>query len=63
MIVVGGVGVGELVEGDGKKVVGEFGVVVVDVDVDCIVVGVCGDSDFIVFVGDGVVEYGGEDLV
>ncbi len=57
----GGVGAGESVEGDGKKVVGESGAVVADADVDCTVAGVRGDSDFTVPVGDGVVEHGGED--
>lgn len=33
----GGVGAGESVEGDGKKVVGESGAVVADADVDCAV--------------------------
>lgn len=55
----GGVGAGESVEGDGKKVVGESGAVVADADVDCTVAGVRGDSDFTVPVGDGVVEHGG----
>lgn len=44
----GGVGAGESVEGDGKKVVGESGAVVADADVDCTVAGVRGDSDFTV---------------